>query len=144
MSFTETADPVAEAAVETGTAENLGSESVEVPEVTDAPDTEASVDAPQTYKVKVGDTEQSVTLEDLQSGFMRQADYTRKTQEVAQQRQRLAHAESIANSLEADPEGTLRALAEAFGVGVGDEGFDPEAIDPVEQRLRAIEQRSQS
>lgn len=93
------------------------------------------------YTVKVGGVEQQVTLEDLQSGFMRQADYTRKTQEVAQLRQRLAQAEAIANSLESDPQGTLRALAEAFGVEAGEDSLEFSEPDPVESRLRAIEQR---
>lgn len=101
-------------------------------------------EAPQLYTVKVGGVEQQVTLEELQSGFMRQADYTRKTQEIAQMRQRLAQAEAIANSLEADPEGTLRALAEAFGVVAGDsDSLEFDEPDPVEQRLRAIERAEQ-
>jgi hypothetical protein len=97
----------------------------------------------QTFKVTVGGAEQEVTLEDLQSGFMRQADYTRKTQELAQQRQRLAQAEAIANSLDADPEGTLRALAEAFRVQF--DGVEGEAleVDPNETRLQALERRAQ-
>ena len=106
---------------------------------------ESDVVAPTTYKVKVGDAEQDVTLEDLQSGFMRQADYTRKTQEIAAQRSRLQQAEAIANSLDADPQGTLRALAEAFGVQAeGSEGFDPEGVDPNEARLQAIERKFQT
>lgn len=102
-------------------------------------------EAPQVFTVKVGGVEQQVTLEDLQSGFMRQADYTRKTQEIAQMRQRLAQAEAIANSLESDPEGTLRALAEAFGVvaGESDDSFEFEEPDPIDQRLRRIEQMEQ-
>lgn len=100
--------------------------------------------ASQFYTVKVGGVEQQVTLEDLQSGFMRQADYTRKTQEVAQMRQRLAQAEAIANSLESDPEGTLRALAEAFGVVAGEsDSLEFDDPDPIDQRLRAIERAEQ-
>ena len=99
---------------------------------------------PTYYTVKVGGAEQQVTLEDLQSGFMRQADYTRKTQEVAQLRQRLAHAEAIANSLEADPQGTLRALAEAFGVGIDTDSGEFDEPDPLDQRLRALEAREQA
>lgn len=100
----------------------------------------------QTYTVRVGEAEQQVTLEDLQSGFMRQADYTRKTQEVAAMRHRLSQAEAITNSLEKDPESTLRALATAFGVGVGDEdeGFNLPESDPTNQRISAIERQFQS
>ena len=44
-----------------------------------------------TYKVKIDGQEQEVRLTELLSGYQRQADYTRKTQELAEQR-RLAEA----------------------------------------------------
>lgn len=40
----------------------------------------------QTYTVKAGGEEVSVTLDELLAGYSRTSDYTRKTQEVAQQR----------------------------------------------------------
>ena len=41
---------------------------------------------PQIYNIKVDGVDTQVTLEELQSGYSRQQDYTRKTQELAQQR----------------------------------------------------------
>lgn len=41
---------------------------------------------PQAYTVKVDGVEQEVTLAELQNGYSRQQDYTRKTQELSQQR----------------------------------------------------------
>jgi len=41
---------------------------------------------PTSYTVKIDGEEVAVTLEELQSGYSRQQDYTRKTQELAQQR----------------------------------------------------------
>ncbi len=41
---------------------------------------------PPSYVVKVDGVEQEVTLDELQNGYSRQQDYTRKTQELAQQR----------------------------------------------------------
>jgi len=41
---------------------------------------------PTSYTVKIDGEEVEVTLEELQSGYSRQQDYTRKTQELAQQR----------------------------------------------------------
>ena len=41
------------------------------------------------YKVKVGDEELEVTLDELLQGYMRQADYTRKTQALAEERKKL-------------------------------------------------------
>ena len=41
---------------------------------------------PLSFNVKVDGIEQEVTLEELQNGYSRQQDYTRKTQELSQQR----------------------------------------------------------
>lgn len=47
---------------------------------------EDEVEQPTFYKVKIDGEEVEVTLDELQSGYSRQQDYTRKTQELAQQR----------------------------------------------------------
>ena len=47
---------------------------------------EAPVVEEQLYRVKAGDDEAEVTLDELKNSYMRNADYTRKTQQVAQQR----------------------------------------------------------
>ena len=60
------------------------------------------------YTVKVDGVEEQVSLDELRDGYQRQSDYTRKTQELASERDRLQQAEAIVNSLEADPAGTLR------------------------------------
>ena len=52
------------------------------------------------YTVKVDGDEHQVSLEELQDGYQRQADYTRKTQELAAERQRLQQAETIVSALE--------------------------------------------
>jgi hypothetical protein len=97
--------------------------------------------APQTFTIKVGNEEQQVTLEDLQSGYLRQADYTRKTQDLAAQRQRLAQAEAIAAALERDPQGTLQALQEAYGTTqLGTQAAaEEEPLDPWEQKVVELE-----
>jgi hypothetical protein len=41
------------------------------------------------YKVKVGDEERDVTIEDLRKGYMMEADYRKKTSEVAEKRKSL-------------------------------------------------------
>ena len=68
------------------------------------------------YTVKVDGSEEQVSLDELRDGYQRQADYTRKTQELASERKRLQQAEAIVSSLESDPAGTLQALGDAFGV----------------------------
>ena len=47
---------------------------------------EEESEQPQLYTIKVDGEETEVTLEELQNGYSRQRDYTRKTQELAQQR----------------------------------------------------------
>lgn len=49
----------------------------------------ASATAEPRYKVKVDGKEQEVSLEELTKGYMRQADYTRKTQELAERRKQV-------------------------------------------------------
>ena len=113
-------------------------------EVTEEPSGEA-------YTVKVDGEEQEVSLEELRDGYQRQSDYTRKTQELASERKRLQQAEAIVSSLETDPDGTLTALADAFGVQMGspqkqssndsysDSMWDEPQSDPTEQRIVQLE-----
>jgi hypothetical protein len=72
--------------------------------------------AGEAYTVNVDGETQEVSLQELRDGYQRQADYTRKTQELASERKRLQQAEAIASALENDPESTLKALGDAFGV----------------------------
>ena len=95
------------------------------------------------YTVKVDGEQQQVSLEELQSGYQRQADYTRKTQELASERQRLQQAETIVSALEADPQGTLAALGNALGVADSpvpqDDVSSWEDEDPTAQRVAHLE-----
>jgi hypothetical protein len=59
---------------------------------------------------------EQVTLDELQRGYMRQGDYTQKTQLLASQRQQYEAATRLAEALQADPRGTLLQLAAASGV----------------------------
>ncbi len=95
------------------------------------------------YTIKVDGEQQQVSLEELQSGYQRQADYTRKTQELASERQRLQQAETIVSALEADPQGTLAALGNALGVADSpvprDDVSSWEDEDPTAQRVAHLE-----
>ena len=95
------------------------------------------------YTVKIDGVEQEVSLQELQNGYQRQADYTRKTQELAAERERLAQGEAIVQALESDPEGAISALGNAFGVSLGNQytetSEDVEDLDPDEVRLRRLE-----
>lgn len=97
----------------------------------------------ETYIVKIDGEESEVTLEELRDGYQRQADYTRKTQELSAERDRLRQAESIVSALESDPKGTLEALGRSFGVEIANsqDAEDWEDLDPTEQKLRELERK---
>ena len=103
-------------------------------------------------RVKVGGDEVEVPLREALDGYSRTADYTRKTQELAQQRQQAEYALTLQRALEAQPEETLRLLARRAGVELGqsppqqreqpsyyDDGLDDtpsyNSLDPVQKRL---------
>lgn len=99
---------------------------------------EASEEA-QTFTVEIGGKEETLTLDELRNGYLRQSDYTRKTQELAAQRQQVARAEALVSALQEDPQGTLEALREAYGVEFG----TGEPLDPEEARIAALEKQVQ-
>jgi len=130
--------------------------SEDVVESTEVDNPESSVEVSEEpsgemYAVKVDGVDQEVSLEELRDGYQRQSDYTRKTQELASERKRLQQAEAIVSSLETDPNGTLTALADAFGVQMGssqkqssndsysDSMWDEPESDPTEQRIAQLE-----
>lgn len=107
-----------------------------------------------TVPVKVAGEERFVPLREAVSGYMMQADYTRKSQEVADLRKKASQAEAIWDAIQRDPNGTIRLLAEEFGVStaaaqrmVDDMDFDSDSVAPqvtaLESKLRALEQREQ-
>jgi hypothetical protein len=57
-----------------------------------------------------------ITVDEARSGYLRQADYTRKTQELAEQRRQLQNAEVLQAALQRDPQATIKAIADAYGV----------------------------
>ena len=83
-----------------------------------------------------------ITLDEARNGYLRQADYTRKTQELAERSRALSEAEAIAAALQQDPAGTLAALQEAFGLTGASQESDPfEEMDPDVARIVALEQK---
>jgi hypothetical protein len=99
-------------------------------------------------KVKVDGEEISVPLNEALQGYQRQADYTKKTQELAVQRQEAENALRLAQSVQANPGLTMQVLASQAGMSV--EQFlnltpaqqqqvaadsEPEYSDPFERAL---------
>lgn len=100
--------------------------------------------ADKKVRVKVAGEEVVVPVAELANGYQRQSDYTRKTQQLAADREQAAFALQLQQALEVNPEETLRLLSTAYGVNLtpaqaaavaeaaGDTGADT-FIDPVEQ-----------
>lgn len=127
----------------------------EVPTGDPAPSTEAPAEAAPTEAAPAADSGPTITFEvdgeqhtvsqaDAPKYFLRQQDYTKKTQALAEQREALSEAEALRQALEVDPAATVQVLQDAYGLTetqaqqVADEAQEP--LDPEEQRLARLEQ----
>lgn len=132
---TEEIDPI----VEDGQVEELGEAGViEEPELFDFTQYNDKF-----VKLQVDGQEVQVPLQEALAGYQRQADYTRKTQELSEQRKQVEFAATLAQSLQEDPAGTLQALQQHYGVATQPEVED-EWMDPAEKQMRQLEQRIQA
>ena len=99
----------------------------------------------QMYTVKVDGEEMQIPESALLNGYQRQADYTRKTQEISAERERLQQAEAIVSALESNPEETLKVLARSFDLdtpaATAQEPDEWEEEDPTAKRLAHLEQK---
>lgn len=68
-----------------------------------------------------------VTLGEMKNGYLRQADYTKKTQALAEERRTLEQADSFLKEFQADPSEFARALAVEFG------WLDQDRLTPVKE-----------
>jgi hypothetical protein len=141
----ENTEAVESAPVESGQA--VGSE-VEQATETSAPSYEY-VDVDQFgdkyVKVKVDGQELDVPVKEALSGYQRQADYTRKTQELAAQRESLQYAATLAEALQTDPNGTLQLLSQHYGAAqpANQPTEDLELMDPIERQVYELNQKVQ-
>jgi hypothetical protein len=89
-------------------------------------------------EVKTPEGPQTVTVAELQDGFLRQADYTRKTQSLAEQRKALEKAQDFMTAFQEDPAGFSRSLAVQAGlIREGDEPVKdiPSAHIPTQEEI---------
>ena len=97
--------------------------------------------------VKLDGEELQVPLSEAIAGYQRQADYTRKTQELSQQREQFQFASALEAALQRDPAGTIDMLSNHYGISrqaaqdmvSEDDGFD--LLDPTEQRYKQLDKR---
>jgi hypothetical protein len=86
-----------------------------------------------------------VPLAEALSGYQRQADYTRKTQELAEQRRQVQFATALQEALQNDPKGTVELLSQHYGVNSQQPSEEElEMMDPVERQYRQLETRIQA
>ena len=123
-----------------------GSEAIEQPEGGEeepAPSRQyVEIDDPDNRyeRVKVAGEELEVPYSELVKGYSREADYTRKAQALAQQRQEAEYAINLQRALQANPDMTLRILAEQYGLS-GQQGQqapvqeEDEYVDPLERAI---------
>lgn len=94
----------------------------------------------KTVRIKVDGEEIDVPLNEALAGYQRQADYTRKTQELSKQKQGVQTAAALAEALERDPFGTLSLLQQHYGVSQPNVQAVEEDIwvDPIVKELEEI------
>lgn len=90
--------------------------------------------------VQVDGKELRVPLKEALSGFMRNEDYTQKSQRNAEERRQAQNGIAIQQALERDPQNALALLEQRYGVSQesSDEELD---LDPLELQLRQTNRR---
>jgi len=118
--------------------------------VSESPSTPVlSVEEYSNYRVpiKLDGEDLEVPLSEALAGYQRQADYTRKTQELAQQKEQFQFATALQSALDNDPAATIDLLSKHYGISrqtVSDmiaDGEDFDSLDPTEQRYRELDKR---
>lgn len=98
-------------------------------------------------RIKVDGQEQAIPLSEALGGYQRQADYTRKTQELAEQQRRAQFGLTLQQALEANPQETLRILQAQYATEQAAQQPEPEqpdwTDDPAEARFREMDARLQ-
>lgn len=89
-----------------------------------------------------------VPLSEMRNGYMRQADYTRKTQSLSEVATLARWAHDMQEALQTNPVGTLKYLQEALGVKADGEVDDPwgdldPEVQPIVAELQSTRQELQ-
>jgi hypothetical protein len=93
-------------------------------------------------KLQLDGEELEVPLKEAVSGYQRQADYTRKTQQLAEERKNVQFAQAIQQALDNDPSATIELLKNHYGLDQ-QESFEEDDIwaDPMEKQYKQLERR---
>lgn len=82
---------------------------------------QTQTDVPQTIEING----EQVPVDELKNGYLRQSDYTRKTQELAEKRRELEYLAQIKQQLEANPE-LAKQIAQESGLNALDPAYAQE------------------
>lgn len=121
-------------------------ESVEQQPASEPARSYVEVDDPDNHyvRVKVDGQEIEVPFREALEGYSRHSDYSRKTAELAQQRQAADYALRIQQALQADPRATLQFLASQYIKEQPAAPEVPEFDDPLERQVWEMQQRYQA
>ena len=97
--------------------------------------------------VKLDGEELQVPLSEAIAGYQRQADYTRKTQELSQQRDQFQFASALEAALQRDPAATIDMLSNHYGISreavsemvSEDDGF--QYLDSSDDKYKQLDRR---
>lgn len=98
--------------------------------------------ADKVIKLQVDGEDVVVPVKEALAGYQRQADYTRKTQELSEQRKQVQYASALQEALQSDPAATLQLLNQQYGVATQPQ--EDEWMDPAEKQMQQLEQRIQA
>jgi hypothetical protein len=117
----------------------------------DTPEPEAAPESARQYveiddpdnryvRVRVDGEDVEVPYSEALKGYSREADYTRKTQSLAQQREQVEFGLRLQQALESNPQLTLQALAQQYGMTVAQAqaaqaAAEDDYADPLEREI---------
>lgn len=118
------------------------SESV-ITETPDTPTLNVAEYSNHRVPVKLDGEELQIPLSEAIAGYQRQADYTRKTQELSQQREKIEFASTLQAALENNPAATLSLLSQHYGASNVPEveAVDESSFTPEERKIRELDKR---
>ena len=97
--------------------------------------------ADRPVKLNIAGEEIDVPLKEALAGYQRQADYTRKTQDLSEQRKQVQFGTALQEALQNDPKSTLELLKQHYGLEEQQSSEDELLLDPVEKQYRQLESR---
>lgn len=98
--------------------------------------------ADKSVKLNVAGEDIDVSLKEALAGYQRQADYTRKTQELSEQRKQVQFGSALQEALQNDPKNTLELLKQHYGLDEQQASEEDDMFaDPMDKQFRQLESR---